>query len=90
MHSHNFFNHFSKSGSKWAGGIENVYHDPCQDWLDLINMNLTSPNYPNTYDPNTFCEWHLSTDKENYISLDIENIYVSDKDNDVYKCSNTF
>ena len=36
---------FSKSGSKWIGGIKNIYHDPCQDWMDLINMKLTSPNY---------------------------------------------
>ena len=72
---------FSKSGSKWVGGIENTYHDPCQDWLDLIDMKLTSPNYPESYDPNTVCKWHLTTD-EGYISLDLEYIYVSDNDND--------
>ena len=66
------------------GGIENVYHDPCQDWLDLINKKLTSPNYspfgdprPN-YDPRTVCQWNLTTDKGSYISLDFEEIGVSD------------
>ena len=46
-------------------------------------MKLTSPNYPESYDPNTVCKWHLTTDEGNYISFDLEHIYVSDKDNDV-------
>ena len=50
---------------------------------------MTSPNYPDRYDLNTVCKWHLTTDKGNYISLDFERIYVSDKDND-YKCLNAF
>ena len=70
---------FSKSGSKWSGGIEYVYHDPCQDWLDLINKKLTSPNYPEPYDPITVCNWTLTTKKGNYISLDFERIGVSDE-----------
>ena len=45
-------------------------------------MKLTSPNYPESYDPNTVCKWHLTTD-EGYISLDLEYIYVSDKDNEM-------
>ena len=75
------------------GGIENVYHDPCQDWLDLINKKLTSPNYspfgdprPN-YDPRTVCQWNLTTDKGSYISLDFEEIGVSDEKNDL-QCLN--
>ena len=60
------------------GGIENLYHDPCQDWLDLINNKLTSPNYPEDYDPRTVCQWNLTTDKGSYISLDFEEIGVSD------------
>ena len=63
------------------GGIENVYHDPCQDWLDLINKKLTSPNYPEPYDPSTVCQWNLTTDKGYYISLDFERIGVSDENN---------
>ena len=72
--------HFSKNGSESESGIEHKYHDQCQDWMDLINMKLTSPNYPEKYDSNTFCQWKLTTDKGNYISLDFENIWVSDKD----------
>ena len=81
--------HFSKNGSESESGIEHKYHDPCQDWMDLINMKLTSPNYPENYDTNSVCKWTLTTDKGNYISLDFELIFVSDKDND-FKCLNTF
>ena len=63
-------------------GQENLYEDPCQDWLDVINKKLTSPNYPYAYDKNTFCKWNLTTDKGYYISLDFEQIDVSDKYND--------
>ena len=81
--------HFSKNGSESESGIEHKYHDPCQDWMDLINMKLTSPNYPENYDPNKVCKWKLKTDKGNYISLDFERIDVSDKYND-FKCLNDF
>ena len=70
---------FSKSGSKWSGGIKNEYHDPCQDSLDLINKNLTSPNYPKPYDPRTVCNWTLTTKRGNYVSLDFERIGVRDE-----------
>ena len=69
------------------GGIENVYHDPCQDWLDLVNKKLTSPNYPEEYEPLTVCQWNLTTDKGSYISLDFEEIGVSDENND-FHCLN--
>ena len=59
-------------------GQENLYDDPCQDWLDLINKKLTSPNYPEDYDRHTNCKWNLTTEKGNYISLDFERIRVSD------------
>ena len=70
---------FSVDGSEIDTGIENIYEDPCQDWLDLVNKKLTSPNYPDVYDPNTRCTWNLSADKGYYISLDIEIIDVSNK-----------
>ena len=85
-----YYCYFSKNGSESESGIENIYHDPCYDWLDLLNMKLTSPNYPNKYDPNTICKWNLTTDKGNYISLDFEHIDVSDKDNDFKYLSNGF
>ena len=74
-----FLSIFSKNGSNWLGGIENVYSDPCQEWLDLINKNLTSPKYPDRYDQNTVCKWNLTTEEGYYISLDFEQIDVSDK-----------
>ena len=72
---------FSKGGSERESGIENIYHDPCQDWMDLVNMKLTSPNHPENYDPETFCKWKLTTDTGYHIYLNFEVIYVSDEDN---------
>ena len=46
---------------------------------------MTSPNFPNRYDPNTVCNWNLTIDEGSYISLDFEHIEVSDKD-DAFKC----
>ena len=50
---------------------------------------MTSPNYPEVYDPNTVCKWFLTTDKGYYISLDFEDFKVSDKDN-ASICLNSF
>ena len=74
-------NLFSINGAELKVGQENLYDDPCQDWLDLIANKLTSPNYPERYDPNTVCKWNLTTEKGKYISLDFEHIDldVSDK-----------
>ena len=82
-------NKSSINGAEINVGQENLYKDPCQDWLDLINKKLTSPNYPDRYDANTVCKWNLTTDQGSYISLDFEHIRVSDKDND-FKCLNVF
>ena len=80
---------FSINGAELKVGQENLYDDPCQDWLDLINKKLTSPNYPEFYDPNTICKWNLTTEKGHYISLDFEHIEVSDK-RYVFKCLSVF
>ena len=80
---HQFFNnHFSKAGSKWEGGIENVYHDPCQDWMDLINMRLSSPNYPKPYSPLEHCIWAIIAPEGHFVSLDFKEISVSKLEND--------
>ena len=51
--------------------------DPmCNDWLDLVNKMLTSPNYPWPYDPLTFCKWTLTSSEEYYITLDFSIIEV--------------
>ena len=59
------------------GGIENVYHDPCQDWLDLIGMTLTSPNFPGRYNPLDNCTWIIKAPPEHFVSLNFEIIDVS-------------
>ena len=74
-------NYFSKSGSGWVGGIENVYHDPCQDWIDLVNMKLTSPNYPDLYDPLEHCKWTIAAPHGHFVTLDFEHIDVSNMQN---------
>ena len=38
---------------------------------------MTSPNYPDEYEPNTICKWNITTDKGHYVSLDFETILVS-------------
>ena len=68
---------FSVNGAEYNVGQENLYKDPCDDWLDLINKRLTSPNYPEPYDPLTNCKWNLTEKHGYYISLDIERIEVS-------------
>ena len=67
---------FSVNGTELIVGQKNLYEDPCQDWLDLENKKLTSPNYPDWYDPNTACTWKLTTNEGYYISLDFKIIYV--------------
>ena len=69
----------SKNNLGWIGGIENIYHDPCQDWLDLINMKLTSPNHPNPYKPLEECEWTINAPIGYYVTLEFEIIDVSNK-----------
>ena len=71
------FHHYSKSGSGWEGGISNVYHDPCQDWMDLINMKLTSPNYPEPYDVLEYCKWTITAPPGHYVTLEFHKIDVS-------------
>ena len=71
------FYYFSKSGSEWVGGIENIYHDPCQDWMDLINMKLTSPNYPEPYNSMETCTWNITAPPGHFVTLDFEIIDVS-------------
>ena len=68
---------FSVNGAEYNVGQENLYKDPCDDWLDLINKQLTSPNYPYPYEPLTYCNWNLTEKHGYYISLDFEKIDVS-------------
>ena len=69
----------SKNAQEYNVGQENLYKDPCDELLDLINMKLTSPNYPEFYDPLTDCKWTLIANQGKYITLDFERIQVSKK-----------
>ena len=71
---------FSINAKEYDVGQENLYKDPCDDWLDLINKKLTSPNYPDPYDSLTDCKWNLTTTEGFYIVLDFERIHVSNKE----------
>ena len=61
-----------KNGSKWTGGIENIYTDPCQDWIDHVNMKLTSPNYPEPYGQLENCTWNITAPPEHFVTIDFE------------------
>ena len=45
----------------------NCCYEPCNDWLDLENGILTSPNYPNSYPANTECSWTIHAPQHNQI-----------------------
>ena len=45
----------------------NCCYEPCNDWLDLENGILTSPNYPNYYPTNTECAWTISAPQHSQI-----------------------
>ena len=74
---HIFANYFSINAKELIVGQENLYKDPCDDWLDLINAKLISPNYPSPYEPETFCQWNLTTTIGSNIILDFGKIDVS-------------
>ena len=69
-------NFSSKNSDEYDVGQKNLYKDRCDEWLDLINMKLTSPNYPDPYDSLTDCKWNLTADPGKYITLNFERIDV--------------
>ena len=72
--------YYSKHGEEYVVGQEHLYEDPCDEWLDLVNNKLTSPNFPKAYDPLTECKWNLTAPQGYYVTLDFEIIIVSNKD----------
>ena len=69
-------NYFSKNGEEYIVGQEHLYEDPCDEWLDLVNNKLTSPNFPMPNDPLTECKWNLIAPQGYYVSIDFEIIDV--------------
>ena len=76
---HSFEFHYSKNGQEYIVGQKHLYEDPCDEWLDLVNNKLTSPNFPKAYDPLTKCSWNLTAPQGHYVILDFEIIDVSNK-----------
>ena len=71
--------YYSKHGEEYVVGQEHLYEDPCDEWLDLVNNKLTSPNFPKAYDPLTECKWNLTAPEGYYVTIDFEIIDVSIK-----------
>ena len=71
--------HYSKHGEEFIVGQRHLYEDPCDEWLDLVNNRLTSPNFPKAYDPLTDCKWNITAPQGHYVTLDFEIIDVSKK-----------
>ena len=70
---------YSKHGEEYVVGQEHLYEEPCDEWLDLVNNKLTSPNFPKPFDPLTECKWNLTAPDGHYVTLAFEIIDVSDK-----------
>ena len=70
---------YSKHGEEYVVGQEHLYEEPCDEWLDLVNNKLTSPNFPKPFDPLTECRWNLTAPDGHYVTLAFEIIDVSDK-----------
>ena len=47
----------------------NCCYEHCNEWLDLDNGTLTSPNYPYNYDYHTECAWVLNALQGQIITL---------------------
>ena len=67
----------SKHAKEYVVGQENLYEDPCDEWLDLVNNKLTSPNFPKAYESRTECKWNVTAPQGHYVTLDFESIDVS-------------
>ena len=44
-------------------------------------MKLTSPNYPDLYDPLEHCKWTIAAPHGHFVTLDFEHIDVSNMQN---------
>ena len=40
-------------------------------------MKVTSPNYPDAYDPLEYCTWNITAPPGHFVTLDFERIDVS-------------
>ena len=70
---------YSKQGEEYVVGQEHLYEEPCDEWLDIVNNKLSSPNFPKPFDPLTECKWNLTAPDGHYVTLAFEIIDVSHK-----------
>ena len=49
----------------------------CESWLDMINSMLESPNYPNEYGNDIYCNQLITVDPRFHITLDFHEFDVS-------------
>ena len=61
----------------------NCCYEHCNEWLDLDNGILTSPNYPNNYDVHTECTWVINASQGQILTLLFHDFEV-----DCYNLSN--
>ena len=54
--------------------------DICQYWMDLENMKLSSPYFPQNYfDDGSVCDWFITAPEGNIISLEFHKFDVNEK-----------
>ena len=53
-----------------------ILNKECESWLDMNKKTLKSPNYPQTYDYTTKCNWLITVDHDYHITLDVRDFHV--------------
>ena len=48
----------------------------CSKWLDVSSGQLISPNYPNKYGPNLYCNWFIEAPEGELITFQILSLNV--------------
>ena len=63
--------------SHWVDCCYQPMWKRCQDSLDLKEGVLSSPNYPNYYEPYQECSWLLSVPENSTVTLEFKSLSVS-------------
>ena len=53
----------------------------CGGIYSASTAHLTSPNYPNAYNHNAFCVWHITVDPHMSVHLHINDLNMEGSDN---------
>lgn len=57
----------------------NCCYEHCNDWLNLANGTISSPNYPNTYPKNMECSWTIVAPENKIITFQVQDLEVNTK-----------